>query len=156
MDTTPFYRILTSAIVALVLVCGLSMLMIVLETQSRPTVEIASADTETLTPPDPALNGPGKALFRNNCGSCHAMDMKTNSVGPALGDARQNWSKYEPEDFYDWINSSQALIQKGHPYAVELYEKWNRAVMPNFPNLSKEEIDQIFEYVDAKKLIIRP
>ncbi|MDP4710067.1 MAG: cytochrome c class I, partial [Saprospiraceae bacterium] len=60
----------------------------------------------------------GKTLFRNNCGQCHARDMKSNLTGPALGGVEGRWADYPKEDLYSWIRNSQGMINAGHPRAV--------------------------------------
>ena len=85
----------------------------------------------------------GKTLFRNYCAQCHAKDMKTAGTGPALGGTEDRWSDYPREDLYGWIRNSQAMIQAGHPRAVELWEAWKPTVMTPWPNLTDEDIESI-------------
>jgi len=88
----------------------------------------------------------GEKLFQQ-CAACHAPHKKV--VGPALKGARERWIENSSEEnFYKWINNSQALIKSGESYAVGLYNKYNKSVMNAFP-LSKEEIDDVFAYVEA-------
>ena len=89
----------------------------------------------------------GKTLFLQNCGSCHATNMVTPSIGPALAGARERWAEY-PGDLYKWIHNSQALIGEGHPRAVELWEQYKPVQMTSFLSLTNEEIDNILAYVD--------
>lgn len=88
----------------------------------------------------------GKNLFKANCATCHARDMKSKLTGPALGGVEERWADYPQEDLYSWIRNSQALIAEGHPRAVELWNEWN-SVMTNF-NLTDEQIANILAYVD--------
>ncbi len=90
----------------------------------------------------------GKDYFKNNCASCHNKNMKDNLTGPALGGTVERWASYPREDLYSWIRNSQAMIKKGHPKAVELWEKWKPAVMTNFPNATDEEIESVLMYID--------
>ncbi|MEN0004704.1 MAG: c-type cytochrome [Bacteroidota bacterium] len=89
----------------------------------------------------------GKALFRNNCASCHNKNMKDDLTGPALGGVEERWAEYPREDLYSWIRNSQAQINEGHPRAVELWEEWKPNLMNNF-NLSDQEIENILAYID--------
>ena len=89
----------------------------------------------------------GKALFNNNCASCHAKNMVTNATGPALSGVEERWAEYPKEDLYSWIRNSQAMIEAGHPRATELWAEWEPTVMTNFINLKDEEIDAILAYV---------
>ena len=90
----------------------------------------------------------GKALFQNNCASCHAKNMKTNATGPALGGTQERWADYPEEDLYGWIRNSQAMIESGHPRANELWDEWGPTVMTSFPNLKDEDIAAILTYID--------
>jgi len=91
----------------------------------------------------------GKTLFRNNCATCHATNMKTQLTGPALGGVMERWSEYPREDLYAWIRNSQAMIAQGHPRAEELWAEWKPTIMNNFTNLTDEEIDNILAYVNG-------
>ena len=61
----------------------------------------------------------GKTLFKNQCASCHNKNMKDKLTGPALGGVQERWAAYPKEDLYSWIRNSQAMINSGHPRAVE-------------------------------------
>lgn len=89
----------------------------------------------------------GKALFRNNCASCHNKNMKDDMTGPALGGVEERWADYPREDLYSWINNSQKMINDGHPRAKELWADWSPVVMNNF-NLSPDEIENIIGYIN--------
>lgn len=89
----------------------------------------------------------GKALFMNNCASCHHPIKE--STGPALQgvDSRvpsQEW-------LYKWVRNSASVIASGDKYANEVYNKYNKTAMTSFPNLSNEEIDAIVKYVNDFK-----
>ena len=89
----------------------------------------------------------GKALFRNNCASCHNKNMKDDMTGPALGGLEERWADYPREDLYNWINNSQKMINDGHPRAAELWAAYKPNVMNNF-NLSPDEIENIIGYIN--------
>lgn len=91
----------------------------------------------------------GETLFRNNCATCHARDMKTDLTGPALGGVEERWSDYPLSDLYAWIRNSQAMVASGHPRANEVYKEWNGAIMQNFTNLTDQEIANILGYIDG-------
>jgi cytochrome c2 len=90
----------------------------------------------------------GKTLFRNYCATCHNKNMRDNLTGPALGGLEERWADYPKEDLYKWIRNSQAMINEGHPRAVELWEEWKPVVMNNFLNLTDPQIDNIIAYVN--------
>ena len=90
----------------------------------------------------------GKSLFKTNCASCHAKNMKSKATGPALGGAVERWTAdYPLEDLYEWVRNSQALVAAGHPKAVALFNEWN-SVMQAAPHLDDQMIESIFLYVD--------
>ena len=90
----------------------------------------------------------GKQLFKANCAQCHNRNMKDNLTGPALGGVQERWAGRE-ELLYGWIRNSQSVIASGDPYAVDLYNTWNKVLMNPFPNLTDDEIGSILAYVDA-------
>ena len=96
-----------------------------------------------------ALNGDseiGERLFMANCSSCHLTHADAN--GPALTGARERWIKNSSEaNFYDWIRNSKKVRNSGDPYANKLFKEWNGINMPAH-NLTNEEIDEIFVYVN--------
>lgn len=91
----------------------------------------------------------GKTLFISNCAACHNKNMKDNLTGPALGYVQNSWSEYPPEDLYQWIRNSQALVEAGHPRAKALWKEWSPTVMTPFPSLSDADIEAILAYIDA-------
>ena len=89
----------------------------------------------------------GETLFKNNCAACHNKNMKDNLTGPALGGVEERWVDYPREDLYKWINNSQAMINEGHPKAVELWNEWKPTVMNNF-NLTDQQIENVLAYIN--------
>lgn len=89
----------------------------------------------------------GKALFTANCASCHAKNMKTALTGPALAGVEGRWSNQA--DLYAWIRNSQAMIKKGHPRSVELWNQYKPTVMTAFPTLKDEEIASMLLYING-------
>ncbi len=92
----------------------------------------------------------GKTLFRNYCATCHAKDMKTASTGPALGGSEERWADYPREDLYGWIRNSQAMINAGHPRAVELWDQYKPTVMTAWPNLTDDDIESVLLYINQE------
>lgn len=100
--------------------------------------------------PAPASGGgdieKGKGLFSNNCAQCHAVTEEA-LVGPGLKGVRQrtpgdDWLK-------KWIRNSSAVIATGDPYAVQIFNKFNKIQMSNFPNLTDDDIKSILDYIDS-------
>jgi cytochrome c2 len=90
----------------------------------------------------------GKDLFRNNCAACHNKDMKSKMTGPPLGGVQERWAEFPEEDLYTWIRNSQAMVDAGHPRAVEVYEEYNKVAMLSYPGFSDEDIKNVLAYVD--------
>ncbi len=75
--------------------------------------------------------------------------MKSDATGPALGGAEERWGDYPKQDIYDWVRNSQAMVSKGHPRAVAIYNEYNKSVMQPFPNLTDEDISSLLLYIDG-------
>jgi len=85
----------------------------------------------------------GKALFSQNCASCHAVNK--NLTGPALAGVEDRWS--EKKNLYAWIKNSAAYLKTGDPYATKLYNEYNKTAMNLFPSLTDQDIDAILGYI---------
>ena len=83
----------------------------------------------------------GKALFNANCAACHKLDAKM--TGPAL---RGVTDKYSSEWLHSWIKNSQGLVKSGDADAVKVFEEFNKAIMPSYPQFSDADIDNILAY----------
>ncbi|RYY99706.1 MAG: cytochrome c [Chitinophagaceae bacterium] len=98
-----------------------------------------------------AIAGPpaeeGKAIFSSRCAACHNINKAL--TGPALAGVEQRRS-------IDWIvkfvQSSQTLVKGGDKTAQELFEKHNKIVMPDHPDLSADNIKNIVEYIKAESV----
>jgi mono/diheme cytochrome c family protein len=83
----------------------------------------------------------GKALFNAQCAACHKLDAKM--TGPAL---RNVTDRHSYEWLQSWIKNSQAMVKSGDAEAVKIYEEYNKAIMPSYPQLSKVDINNILAY----------
>jgi len=90
----------------------------------------------------------GKGLFKANCATCHAKDMKSALTGPALGGVEDRWSDYPQEDLYAWIRNSQQMIASGHPRATQLWNEYKPTVMNSYPNLTDDNIASLLLYIN--------
>jgi mono/diheme cytochrome c family protein len=88
----------------------------------------------------------GKALFRSNCASCHAVER--NMIGPSLSNVWERWESQEK--LISWTRNSQAMIASGDPYAVKIFNEWNKSVMSAFTNLDDDQILSIIDYIYAE------
>jgi cytochrome c2 len=86
-------------------------------------------------------------LFKTNCSACHALDKQM--VGPALGgvvDRLKTEQNLGVDWFQKWIKDNKALRASGDKYANEVFEKFNKVEMTQFPSLSDQDIADILEY----------
>lgn len=94
---------------------------------------------------DPAKVEAGKTLFNNNCTACHALSEEV-LVGPGL----KGINERRPQTWLiNWIKNSQKVIQSGDKYAVDLFNKFNKTVMPAY-DFSDEQIVSILQYIDQQ------
>jgi len=145
MDTGLQLKNLTNLIFAMLALLFLIMIsqcsVIVGEEESELSELIETKKVEL--PPEILL---GKNLFKNNCASCHAKNMKAKMTGPALAGVEERWNGNR-ENLKSWIRNSQAYLSTGDEYAKALSLEYP-AVMTAFPNLSDEEIDGILDYIN--------
>lgn len=87
----------------------------------------------------------GKALFNAKCASCHAIDKQL--VGPALKGVEDRWD--DRKMLYEWVRNSAAVIKKGYPRAVAVYNEYNKVQMTAFPELKDQDIDAILAYINT-------
>jgi cytochrome c2 len=87
----------------------------------------------------------GKALFQQNCASCHAVNKAL--TGPALAGIEERVP--DKKLLYAWIRNNQAVLATGNKYFTELYAAYNKTAMNLFPNLTDGEIDAIMGYIKA-------
>jgi cytochrome c2 len=87
----------------------------------------------------------GKKLFRK-CAVCHRTDDKAKK-GPGLKGATQRMPGGDWR--YRFVRNAQEVIASGDAYATRLYMEYKREDMTAFPKLTNDQIDQIFEYIDA-------
>ena len=90
----------------------------------------------------------GGALFKSKCASCH--QPHKNGTGPKLYNARSKWAEggAKENSIYLWVNNWQQAA------AVDPYAMGVSQVMPTamnaFPELSKNQIDAILDWVDEQ------
>lgn len=94
---------------------------------------------------NPLMAQDGKALFSQNCASCHAINKKL--TGPALAGVEDRWP--DKKNLYAWIKNNAAFLKTGDPYATKLYNEYNKTAMNLFPSLTDKDIDAILGYIKA-------
>ena len=98
------------------------------------------------TPQEVAIkNQIGKSLFINNCAMCHNRNMRDKMTAPPLGGVTK---RRDQKWLYDYTRNSIKMVGEGDSIAVTLYEEYNRTVMNSFPNLSDEDLKNIYDYVE--------
>lgn len=88
----------------------------------------------------------GQKLFEANCAGCHHPVF--NSTGPALQGVKAKWEAEaeSPELIYTWVNNFEnAVAESDYAKAVAA----SRPSAMNKFNLTNEQIDAIFTYVDG-------
>jgi cytochrome c551/c552 len=108
------------------------------------TNESSSSNTNNQSSNASEQHTEGKALFQLYCASCHSPSM--DGTGPALKGVLAKLPN--KEWLYNWIKNPQNLIDANDKYALEISKKWAPATMTSFPNLSKEQIDEIMAWVE--------
>jgi len=87
----------------------------------------------------------GKALFSQNCASCHALDKRL--TGPALLGAEDRWGGNR-KNLHAWIKNSSNYLKTGDKYANDLLKEYNGTQMTAFEgSLDDKQIDAILDYV---------
>ena len=87
----------------------------------------------------------GKSIFISRCAGCH--NVNRIITGPALAGIDQR----RPIDWViNFIRSSQSLVKKGDSYAITLYQKFNRVVMPDHTDLTDDNIKSIVAYINSE------
>lgn len=112
-------------------------------TASEAAAPAAEASADGI-PTDEAIVSQGESLFNNNCTVCHAINNVV--VGPALKNVHE---RRDLPWLISFIRNSQKMIQSGDEYAVNLYNEYNKTVMPSFA-YSDEEITSIISYIKAE------
>lgn len=109
--------------------------------------ETIVANSQTTVETNVSVNPEGKALFSQNCASCHAVHKQL--TGPALAGIEERVS--DRNQLYEWIRNSESVIKSGEPYFVDLYNRFNKTSMNKFPNLTNEDIDNILDYIKGSE-----
>ena len=88
--------------------------------------------------------GKGEELFRSRCDSCHSLGNE-DGLGPGL----QGVTKVREKAWLTrWLKTPDKLLAEKDPIAVDLYNRYNKIVMPNL-KLSDSDVEAIIDYMDA-------
>ena len=88
----------------------------------------------------------GKALFQQNCASCHNVHKKL--TGPALAGVEERW--VDKKLLHQWIHNSSEVLASGDAYANALFNEYNKVPMTHFPALSDGDIDDILTFISTE------
>ena len=86
-----------------------------------------------------------KTIFRKRCTACHTFG-KGVKIGPDLKGVNERRNR-------DWllafIQGSSVVIQRGDPTATKLFQEFKRERMPDWTDLSAEQIDGLLAFFAA-------
>lgn len=88
----------------------------------------------------------GKALFLSNCSSCHAVNKVV--TGPALAGVEDRWP--DKKMLHNWIRNNKQVLNAGYPYAVNLFNSFNKISMNIFSSFTDKDIDDILAYIKSE------
>lgn len=97
----------------------------------------------------PAMLDKGRILFFNNCNSCHGI--AKDLTGPALAWSYTKFKALDPdfpELLYRITRNNQEVLASGNLYFNYQFELWNKTPMNVFPNLTREEMDVLYTYIE--------
>lgn len=87
----------------------------------------------------------GKALYARKCAACHGFVMGKDLTGPALGGVtkrrKQKW-------LYAYTRNSARMRADGDEEALRLKEVWILANMISFEDLTDQELEAIYNFVE--------
>lgn len=87
----------------------------------------------------------GKAIFQDNCASCHSVTK--DLTGPALRDVTTRGPWTDRKKIYEWVHNP-AKFMSSDPYTQGLKQKFGGAMMTAFPGLTEKEIDAVLEHIN--------
>src|SRR6516225_867522 len=90
-------------------------------------------------------------FFRQNCISCHTVG-GGRLTGPDLKNVTQ---RKEREWLVDFLQSPQAMIDKGDAYALKLQQEARGVVMPNINGMSKDRAQALLSMLDAESKLAK-
>lgn len=96
-----------------------------------------------------AFSQNGETLFKNKCATCH--QIFKDGTGPKLYGVKAQWEAEDPKPdaIIHWVQNWQKAAATD-PYAAKI-SKLKPTAMSLFPDLTKEDIEGIFEYVDSQQ-----
>ena len=122
---------------------------LITDEETKPKLEEEVQEEEN----DDEVIAAGERLYKNQCATCHTMDMKTDATGPALGGVTQKRSK---EWLYAFTRSSQEMVNNNDSIALLLWSLWGPTVMNNFKHFTDGQLDTLYAYIEFVSNTISP
>ena len=91
----------------------------------------------------------GEELFRSRCDSCHSL-ANEDGLGPGLQGVTQ---KHAKKWLARWIKTPDKVLKEKDPVALELYNRYNKLLMPNL-RLSDTDVEALIVYMEASSKAI--
>jgi mono/diheme cytochrome c family protein len=124
----------------LVVAAGLTWFISAFETSSKKSGY--ATDSYQVTTPTFA-NEKGYSVYQQNCASCHAL-YKT-LTGPALSEVETRGPWTDRKQLIKWVKNPAIYIPT-NSYTITLQKQFGQ-IMPAFPSLTEEQINDIFDYI---------
>jgi Cytochrome c len=102
--------------------------------------------TQQLQQPNNVKFKKGEQLYRANCISCHAANMKEAGTAKSLGGITK---KRDQKWLFDYTRNPSAPRFKNDPIAIEIRKK-ALGLMPSMPHLKNEDVDAIYYYIEER------
>jgi mono/diheme cytochrome c family protein len=128
-----------SLLLLVVLYTGYFIFSIIVESEKK--VYLPSTVIDNVKPTPTVTQG--KKLFQQNCQSCHSINKKLS--GPALAGVTERGPWTNKLNLYKWIKNPGAFISTTS-YTKALQAEYG-IIMPAFPQLSEQEIDEILSFI---------
>src|SRR5690554_7678322 len=92
----------------------------------------------------------GESIFNSKCATCHTPHK--DMTGPKLFEVRQKWEDGGALEgsLHQWVKNWQ-VAAANDPYAKEA-ANYSPSAMTTFAELNDEQIESIFDYIDAQPL----
>jgi len=91
----------------------------------------------------------GKEVFKMRCASCHHPINK--AVGPALHNVQE---RHSVDWIWSFVKSSQAMVKNGDAEAVAVFNENNQGIMPDHPDITREDVENIIAFVNTEAEIL--
>lgn len=87
----------------------------------------------------------GESIFRTRCSSCHTIDRSDDSdaIGPDLYGVTL---RREKGWLISWLRNPEKMINQKDPIAIELYERFNKVMMPDM-GLGEADVSDLLHFM---------